>query len=47
MKDLKPDNFESTEKSKLSFRQWSEDFSSWVERIDEDFEVMLGLAAQM
>ena len=47
MKDLKPDNFESNEKSKLSFHQWSDEFSSWVERIDEDFEVMLGLAAQM
>ena len=47
MKDLKPDTFESNEKSKMSFRQWSDEFSSWVERIDEDFEVMLGLAAQM
>ena len=47
MKDLKPDTFESNEKSKLSFRQWSDEFSSWVERIDEDFGVMLGLAAQM
>ena len=37
-KDLKPDTFESNEKSKLSFRQWSDDFSSWVERIDQDFE---------
>ena len=47
LKDLKPDKFESNEKSKLSFRQWSDEFSSWVERIDKDFEVMLGLAAQM
>ena len=32
---------------KLSFRQWSDEFSSWVERIDQDFEKMLRLAAQM
>ena len=36
LKDLKPDTFESNEKSKLSFRQWSDEFSSWVERIDQD-----------
>ena len=47
MKDLKPDTFESNEKSKLSFRQWSDEFSLWVEGIDKDFGVMLGLAAQM
>ena len=47
LKDLKPDTFESNEKSKLSFRQWSDEFSSWVERIDQDFEKMLSLAAQM
>ena len=47
LKDLKPDTFESNDKSELSFRQWSDEFSSWVERIDKDFEVMLGLAAQM
>ena len=46
-KDLKPDTFESNEKSKLSFRQWSDEFSSWVERIDQDFETMLKLATQM
>ena len=45
LKDLKPDTFESNEKSKLSYRQWSDEFSSWVERIDQDFE--LRLAAQM
>ena len=37
----------SSEKSKLSFRQWSDEFSSWVERIDQDFEKLLRLAAQM
>ena len=37
LKDLKPDTFESNEKSKLSFRQWSDEFSSWVERIDQYF----------
>ena len=47
LKDLKPDIFESNEKSKLSFRQWSDEFSSWVARIDQDFEKMLRLAAQM
>ena len=47
LKDLKPDIFESNEKSKLSFRQWSDEFSSWVERIDQDFGIMLRLAAQM
>ena len=47
LKDLKPDTFESNEKSKLSFRQWSDEFSSWVERIDQDFGTMLRLAAQM
>ena len=47
LKDLKPNTFESNEKSKLSFRQWSDDFSSWVERIDQDFATMLRLAAQM
>ena len=47
LKDLKPDTFESNEKSKLSFRQWSDEFSSWVERIDQDFETMLRLAAQV
>ena len=41
LKDLKPDTFKSNEKSKLSFRQWSDEFSSWVERIDQDFETML------
>ena len=41
LKDLKPDIFESNEKSKLSFRQWSDEFSSWVERIDQDFEKRL------
>ena len=44
LKDLKPDTFESNEKS---FRQRSDEFSSWVERIDQDFEKMLRLAAQM
>ena len=44
LKDLK---FESNEKSKLSYRQWSDEFSSWVERIDQDFETLLRLAAQM
>ena len=34
LKDLKPDIFDSNEKSKLSFRVWSDEFSSWVERID-------------
>ena len=43
LKDLKPDVFESNEKSKLSFRQWSDEFSSWVERIDQDFEKMFWL----
>ena len=38
LKDLKPDTLESNEKSKLSFR---------VERIDQDFETMLRLAAQI
>ena len=47
LKDLKPDTFESNAKSKLSFRQWSDEFSSWVERIDQDFEKLLRLAAQM
>ena len=48
LKDLKPDIFvESNEKSKLSFRQWSDEFFSWVERIDQDFDKMLRLAAQM
>ena len=47
LKDLKPDTLESNEKSKLSFRQWSDEFSSWVERIDQDFETLLRLAAQM
>ena len=37
LKDLKPDTFESNEKSKLSFRQGSDEFSSCVERIDQDF----------
>ena len=45
LKDFKTDTFESNEKSKLSFRQWSDEFSSWVERIDQDFETMLRLAA--
>ena len=47
LKDLKPDTFESNEKSKLCFRQWSDEFSSWVERIDQDFETMLRLVVQM
>ena len=47
LKDLNPDTFESNEKSKLSFRQWLDEFSSWVERIDQDFETMLRLSAQM
>ena len=47
LKDLKPDTFESNEKSKLSFRQLSDEFSSWVELIDQEFEKMLRLAAQM
>ena len=47
LKDLKPDTFESNEKSKLSFHQGSDEFSSWVERIDQDFEKMLRLAALM
>ena len=47
LKDLKPDTFESNEKRKLSFRQRPDEFSSWVERIDQDFETMLRLAAQM
>ena len=49
LKDVKPDTFESNEKSKLSLRQWSDEFqfSSWVDRIDQDFEIMLRLAAQM
>ena len=47
LNDLKPDTFESDEKSNLSFRQRSDEFSSWVERIDQDFETMLRLAAQM
>ena len=47
LKGLKPDTFENNETSKLSFRQWSDEFSSWVERIDQDFEKLLRLAAQM
>ena len=47
LKDLKPDTSESNDKSKLSFHQWSDEFSSWVERIDQDFEKMLRLPAQM
>ena len=47
LKDLKRDTFECNEKSKLSFRQWSDEFSSWVERSDQDFETMMRLAAQM
>ena len=41
LKDLKSDTFESNEKSKLSFRQWSDEFSLWVDRIDQDFETLL------
>ena len=41
LKDLKPDTFESNEKSKLSFCEWVDEFSSWVERIDQDYEKML------
>ena len=41
--DFKPDTFESNEKNKLSFRQWSDEFSSWVDRIDQDFETLLRL----
>ena len=44
LKDLKRDTFESNEKSKLYFRQWSDE---WVERIDQHFETILRLAAQM
>ena len=47
LKDLKLNSFESNEKSKLSFRQWSEEFSSRVERIDQDLETLLRLVAQM
>ena len=47
LKDLKPDAFESNAMSKLSCRQRSDEFSSWVERIDQDFETMLRSAAQM
>ena len=47
LKDLKPDTFESNEKSKLSFRQWSDEFSKKKKTIDQDFERMLRLAAQM
>ena len=47
LKDLKPDTFESSEKSKVSFRRWSDEFSQWVERIDQELEKMLRLAAQM
>ena len=47
LKDLKLNTLEINEKSKLSFRQWSDEFSSWVERIDQDFETMLRLAAQV
>ena len=47
LKDLKSDTSESNEKSKLFTRQRSDEFSSWVERIDQDFEKMLRLAAQM
>ena len=47
LKDLKPDIFEGNEKSKLSFRQRSDEFSSSVERSDRDFETMLRSAAQM
>ena len=39
LKDLKRDTFESNEKT--------DEFSSWVERIDQDFDKMLRLAAQM
>ena len=34
LKDLKPDTFESNEKSKLSFRQWSHEFFLIVGRTD-------------
>ena len=47
LKDLKLNTFESNEKGKLSFCQWSDEFSSWVQRIDQDFETMLRLAAQV
>ena len=36
LKDLKPDIFESSEKSKLSFPQWSDEFSS---RFRNDVEI--------
>ena len=44
---LEPDTFESNGKRKLSFRQWSDEFSSWDERIDQDNETLLRSAAQM
>ena len=47
LKDLNSHTFESSEKRKLTIRQWSDEFSSCVERIDQDFETMLRLAAQM
>ena len=37
LKNLKQHTFEINEKSKLSFRQWSDEFSLLVERIDQDF----------
>ena len=33
LKDLKPDTFKSNGKSRLSSRQWSDEFSSWVEQM--------------
>ena len=40
-------HFREQREEQVVFRQWSDEFSSWVERIDQDFDTMLRLAAQM
>ena len=47
MKDLKPEAFDSNEKSKQSFKQWSDEFMAWTERMDQEYEALLRIVADL
>ena len=46
-KDLKPINFDSNLKTKLSFKQWSLDMYAWARKVDSAYGKLLNIATEL
>ena len=46
-KDLKPIKSDSNVKTKLSFKQWSQDMHAWTKKVDTAYDKLLIIAAEL